>query len=338
MAVCVLIWLILYQSTLGYFDISLKTITRILFSVLTGARIDPSEIDAMTRTVVVDVRLPRILTAACVGCGLSISGAVFQGILHNPLADPYTLGISAGAAFGASIGILGIPDAVIAIPICAFAGAIISLSIVIAIAESAPRTQTGYAAGTLILAGILVSTILSAGISFMKFLADDQVEAIIFWLMGSFSPAGWTEAGWAFFASIAGFFFFQFHARELNILSLGTMGAVSLGVQARAVSIRLLVAASLLSALCVALSGIIGFVGLLVPHLARFLCGPDHSRLIPLSATFGAILLMTADSVTRTALPVEVPIGVFTALLGGPFFCGVFVLHHRWLRRGKETA
>ena len=162
------------------------------------------------------------------------------------------------------------------------------------------------------------------GISFLKYIADEQVSIIIFWLMGSFGSKTWTDVVLTLFSVIAGFLVFIFFARDLNLMSLGSRTASSLGVDTQTVSIILLVTASLVTAMCVSVSGIIGFVGLLIPHLMRFLTGPDNRRLIPVSLLAGAILLLCADTVTRAILPSEIPIGVLTALIGGPFFCYIF--------------
>ena len=276
----------------------------------------------MTRVIVLDVRLPRILTAAFVGGGLALCGVVFQGILLNPLADPYTLGVSAGAAFGAALALIldlnvaGLYTA----PCFAFLGATATLVLVIFLSSSAG----GANANNLILSGIIVAAILSAGISFMKFLADEQVAVIVFWLMGSFASKTWADVVLTGVFLTVGMVVFLFYARDLNLLCLGRRTAVSLGVDARRVPWILLVTASLLAAGCVAVSGIIGFVGLLVPHMMRSLVGPDNRLLLPLSMLSGAILLTWADTVTRAVLPHEIPIGVLTALIGGPFFCYLF--------------
>jgi iron complex transport system permease protein len=247
---------------------------------------------------------------------------VFQGILLNPLADPYTLGVSAGAAFGASLAILfniGLMGTY-SVPLFAFIGATVTLLFVIYLSSS----SGGLSSNNLILSGIIVAAILSAGISFLKYVADEQVAVIIFWLMGSFGSKTWTDVGLTFLFILAGFSGFMYFARDMNLMSLGNRTARSLGVDTRRVTIFLLVMASLVAAICVSVSGIIGFVGLLVPHMMRFLTGPDNRRLVPMSLLSGAILLLTADTITRSVLPSEIPIGVLTALIGGPFFCYIF--------------
>jgi iron complex transport system permease protein len=307
---------------MGYIHIPLSEVTRIIATRIFSADTWMAGISRVHTTVVFDVRLPRILTAAVVGAGLALSGTTFQGILLNPLADPYTLGVSAGAAFGASlaiilnIGFMGIYS----VPLFAFAGALLTLLLVISLSAS----SEGLSSNNLILSGIIVAAILSAGISLLKYVADEQVSVIIFWLMGSFASRTWNDVGLTLFFVCAGFAVFVFYARDLNLLSLGRRTAASLGVDMRRVPLILLVTASLVAALCVSVSGIIGFVGLLVPHMMRAVTGPDNRRLMPASLLAGAVLLLWADTVTRAVLPHEIPIGVLTALIGGPFFCYVF--------------
>ncbi len=313
---------IIFSAGAGYLDIAFWDVVQVVLAKFPGAGEFNVHLDEMTSVVVVDVRLPRILTAAAVGAGLAVSGAVFQGILLNPLADPYTLGVSAGAAFGASLALLlGIAWLGIwSVPVFAFAGAVATLLLVIYLTASSGELSSA----SLILSGIIVAAILSAGVSFIKYLADEQVGIIIFWLMGSFAAKTWAEVGLATGVLVLGLTISLFFSRDLNLLALGSRAAGSLGVSTRRVSLILLVTASLVAAVCVAVSGVIGFVGLLVPHMVRFVTGPDNRRLIPVSALLGACLLLCADTVTRAILPREVPIGVITALIGGPFFCYIF--------------
>jgi iron complex transport system permease protein len=251
-----------------------------------------------------------------------MSGVVFQGILLNPLADPYTLGVSAGAAFGASLAILLNIHflGTYSVPLFAFIGAASTLLFVIYLSSSAE----GLSSNNLILSGIIVAAILSAGISFLKYVADEQVAVIIFWLMGSFGSKTWTDVALVISVVCIGFFIFIYYARDLNLMSLGDRSAASLGVDTGRVTLVLLAAASFVAAICVSVSGIIGFVGLLVPHIIRLITGPDNKKLVPVSMLAGAILLLCADTITRAVLPSEIPIGVLTALIGGPFFCYIF--------------
>ena len=316
-----LMGLLVVATGLGFIRIPAADVLRVVAGRLTG---DPDWVRGMNDifpVVVLDVRLPRILTAALVGGGLAMSGVVFQGILLNPLADPYTLGVSAGAAFGAALAILLNLGALgsAPVPLFAFAGAAATLAAVVYLSSA-----EGLSSNSLILSGIIVASILSAGISFLKYVADEQVAVIIFWLMGSFASKSWGDVALAAASTAAGLGVFLVFAREMNLMSLGPQMAASLGVDTRRVTLTLLVTASLVAAVCVSVAGIIGFVGLLVPHLMRLVVGPDNRRLIPASLLAGALLLLAADTLTRAVLPAEVPIGVLTALIGGPFFCYVF--------------
>jgi iron complex transport system permease protein len=322
-ALVLLCFLSIIMSTgMGYISITATDIFRVLAAKITGNLNLQNGIDSTIPYVIMDVRLPRILTASLVGAGLAISGVIYQGILLNPLADPYTLGISSGAAFGASIALLANLSMLgqFSIPVFAFTGAIITLMVVMYLS-----TFNGQiSANTLILSGVIVGAILSAGISFLKYIADEQVAVIIFWLMGSFVSATWKGVVLVGLALIFGMTVTLFYGRDLNIMSLGRRSSDALGVETAKVRIILLLTASMVTAICVAVTGIIGFIGLIIPHLMRFFVGPDNRKLLPVSALAGAILLLAADTVTRAVLPVEVPIGVLTALIGGPFFCVIF--------------
>lgn len=310
---------------MGYIHIPVLEIVRILIGKIFNIPYLVENINEMVVAVIMDVRLPRILTCAAVGAALAVSGSLFQGILLNPLADPYTLGVSAGAAFGASIAILlNLGAAFVSVPAFAFAGACITLFVVIFLSYSSKNPMSGLSSNNLILSGIIVGAILSAGISFLKFIANEQVSVIIFWLMGSFGSKTWFDFIVIIGFLIMGFFISIFFARDLNLISLGAKSATSLGVDLKKITLILLITGSMLAAVCVSVSGIIGFVGLLVPHMVRFITGPDNRKLIPLSMLAGACLLLFADTITRAVLPHEIPIGVLTALTGGPVFCWIF--------------
>jgi iron complex transport system permease protein len=306
-----------------------------LFRILMGKMFGTMDIATPSKeiftAVIFDVRLPRILTCAAVGAALSISGVLFQGILLNPLADPYTLGVSAGAAFGACIAILlNLGAAFVSIPAFAFTGACATLFFVIFLSYSSSGSSpgkgsvSGLSSNNLILSGIIVAAILSAGISFLKFLANEQVSVIIFWLMGSFASKTWMNFWVILGFLILGFLIAIYFARDLNLISLGAKAASSLGVDIKKITLLLLITGSMLAAICVSVSGIIGFVGLLVPHMVRFVTGPDNRKLLPASMIVGAFLLLLADTITRAVLPHEIPIGILTALIGGPVFCWIF--------------
>lgn len=309
-------------SGMGYISIAWSQVASIIGAKIFKAGHWIADLDPLLPVVVWQVRLPRILASAIVGGGLAACGVVFQALLLNPLADPYTLGISAGASFGASLAIvlnLSLFGSY-SLTLFAFMGALATLAAVLYLSASA----NGYGSTSLILSGIIVAAILSAGISFLKYLADEQVAAIIFWLMGSFAGRTWPQVGLVAIFSAVGMAVFAFYARDLNLMALGRRSAASLGVSTRKATLVLLVSASLVTAACVSISGIIGFVGLLVPHMVRSLAGPDNRRLLPFSFLAGALLLLAADTLTRAVLPREVPVGVLTALIGGPFFCYLF--------------
>ncbi len=320
-----LVLMVLTSLSMGFIQIPMMEIISIITEKLIGYSVYSENINETFSTVIFDVRLPRILTCASAGAALAVSGVLFQGILLNPLADPYTLGVSAGAAFGASFAILlNLGAAFVSVPLFAFTGACITLFVVIFLSYSSKNPMGGLSSNNLILSGIIVAAILSAGISFLKFVANEQVSVIIFWLMGSFASKTWADFSIIFIFLTAGLVISIFYARDLNLISLGGKSATSLGVDIKKITLILLVTGSMLAAICVSVSGIIGFVGLLIPHMIRLVTGPDNRKLIPLSMLAGAILLLLADTITRAVLPHEIPIGVLTALTGGPVFCWIF--------------
>ena len=311
-------------ATLGFLKVSVADVVAILLAK-TGGYSVPAAIDPVAAAVVADVRMPRILASVLVGGMLGVSGSIFQAILLNPLADSYTLGISTGAAFGASLVIvlqifgLALP-AGISVPVFAFLGGVGTLAVVLFLAAGDRRLSST----SLILAGVIVAAILSAAIGFLKFLADEQVGLIIFWLMGSLAGSSWQNIALLIPAALAGILVAVVYSRDLNIMATGDRAATTLGVNTVRLRMLLLTVGTLMTSLAVSVSGIIGFVGLIVPHMLRHIVGPDNRRLIPLSFFAGGLLLLLADTLTRAVLPVEVPIGVLTALLGGPFFCLLF--------------
>ncbi|MFA6498854.1 MAG: iron ABC transporter permease [Desulfurivibrionaceae bacterium] len=313
---------IIYATGMGHIAVPGGDIVRVVAARITANSALLAGMDPVFPFVVFEVRLPRILTATLVGGGLAMSGVIYQGILLNPLADPYTLGVSSGAAFGAALALVANLSMMgnFSVPLFAFAGAALTLLVVLYLSSFNGQIS----ANTLILSGVIVGAILAAGISFLKYLADEQVSVIIFWLMGSFASRTWLDVGVVAGAVLCGLVLSLYYARDLNILSLGSRSADTLGVESTKVRWILLLGASLVTAVCVSVSGIIGFIGLIIPHLMRFLVGPDNRKLLPVSLLAGALLLLVADTVTRAVLPVEVPIGVLTALIGGPFFCVIF--------------
>jgi iron complex transport system permease protein len=278
-------------------------------------------VDASVVTIVWDLRLARVMLAALIGAGLASAGAAFQGLFRNPLADPFVVGASGGAALGATLAIVmnlrwgaaGMGP----VPLAAFAGSLCAVAIVFAVAEvggSAPVTA-------LLLAGAALSTLLSAAVSTLLIMNDQPLYEVFAWLLGGLSgrswPHLWASAPYLLFSLV----WLWLLARPLDALACGEETAQSLGLSLHRTRAAVVAAASLTTAAAVATGGIIGFVGLIAPHIARLLFGGSHARLIPASALLGALLLLLADNLARTAIaPVELPVGIVTALLGGPFF------------------
>lgn len=315
--------MILVAAGSGSVSVPAMDTLRILAARLLGRPEWLANASDVAQTLVWDVRLPRVMTALAVGGALALSGAVFQGVLRNPLADSYTLGVSAGGALGACLcllaGFTGL--GVLSVPVWALAGSLAALAVVLLMS----RAGGGFDALTLILAGVMVAATLQAAIGFVKFLAGENVAGLVFWLMGGLSAKTWAEAAIAWAGLGLGLPVALFLARDLDALCLGDEQAQALGVNVSGARLALLGAAALMTACCVAVSGIVGFVGLIVPHIMRLACGPAHGRLLPLSALGGMLLLLAADTASRTLPAHEVPVGVLTAMLGGPYFCLLFV-------------
>ena len=269
--------------------------------------------------ILVRTRLPRILLGAVVGGSLSAAGAALQGVLGNPLACPHTLGISAGAAVAGVIAIVAGADAVSAVvPLAAFGGALGSIALVVMAARAGGRT-TPHA---ILLVGVVFNAVAAALLMLVESLVSyAQVHGVLFWIMGSLSTQSYGLVALVALYATVGLAWLVRYAHDLNLLAAGEEGALHLGVDVEQARRRVFVAASLLVGAAVSVSGMIGFVGLIVPHLLRLLLGPDHRLLLPASFLGGAIFLVWADTLARTALgAAELPVGVVTALAGGPFF------------------
>ncbi len=282
------------------------------------------------RLIVLDVRIPRAMVGACVGALLGTAGALLQGFLRNPLAEPYLLGVSSGAALAVTAAILlNLPlffHGVYLLPPLAFAGALVTLAAVYALAQVRGRIQVT----TLVLAGVVVSAFLSAAIMLVAALSSAHYFEVLSWLMGHLQPLARGTQRWLAGYAVVGLGLALAQARDLNALALGEEEAAALGVNIERAKVNLFVLSSLLTGVAVAASGLIGFVGLVAPHAARLLVGPDHRRLLPAAAVAGATLLLLSDAVARTVLaPTELPVGVVTALVGGPFFLWLLVRHVR---------
>ncbi|HET7581082.1 MAG TPA: iron ABC transporter permease [Bacillales bacterium] len=288
-----------------------------LFHFSSGANIDPANI-----SIVMDIRFPRVVLAGLVGASLSIAGAGFQGLLKNPLADPYTLGVSSGASVGAVLVLFfGLSLPLIGQFTLPFISVIFSFVTIVLVLMFARTVHRGLSVETIILTGIIFSSFLGSLISLMIALTGEQLREIIGWLLGSVGMRGWEYSLMILPFFIIGAVLLLANCSELNALSFGEERAQHLGVNVQARKMSVLVAASILTGASVAVSGTIGFVGLVIPHLVRLVAGPDHRHLLPLSMITGAGFLILADLVARTIIaPVELPIGVITALIGAPVF------------------
>jgi len=277
------------------------------------------------RGIILDIRLPRIVLAGLVGLILSGSGVTLQGLFRNPLVDPFILGVSAGAALGCALSIGFFPH----FPIQAMAFLFGVLAVILA--YSMARTQGEISRLPLVLSGVIISAFLTALVSIVKFLVDPhQLQSIVYWLMGSFSLATWPQVLIAVLG-VAGLLPVFFMRWRINVLSMGDEEAKSLGINVARDRMVLLISASLSASLAVSVSGIIGWVGLIVPHLVRMAAGPDHKSLVPLSMAVGAAFMILADTAARGLTSLDIPVGIVTAILGAPFF--IYLMR----RGGKES-
>lgn len=291
-----------------------------------------SSVDPMEATIVWEMRFGRVLLAAMIGAGLASAGAALQGLFRNPLADPFVVGASSGAALGATLAIIAGWQWGAAgfgpVPLAAFAGSMLAVIVVYGIAEMGGTTT----AIALLLAGAALSTFLGAVVSLLVMLNDQNLYAVITWLLGGLSGRSWPHLKASIPYMAIGIGALWFLARPLDALAFGDETAQSLGLPLSWTRGIIIAAASLTTAAAVAAGGTIGFVGLIAPHAARLLVGASHARLIPASALLGALLLLLADDVARTALaPLELPVGIVTAMLGGPFFLYLLKTRQRQL-------
>ena len=306
----------------GSGGLSVTSVWRILFARLPGVT-DWMTVDwpQAAETIVWQIRMPRIVLAALVGASLAVAGVVFQGVLHNPLAEPYILGVSAGSALAAAAVIFyGLEYAWIGrwtLPLAAFVGGCLTLLLVFAIAHGNRQKPLE----TLILSGVIVQAFFGAVLSLLIALSSDHLQKIVYWLLGSVALSDWREAWVVMPYLLVGLLVALFYSRELNILVLGETTAQHTGVSVARTRPILLIFASLLTGAAVAIAGMIGFVGLVVPHVLRLLVGSDHRILVPLSVVAGAIFMIWADTFARLLLaPRELPVGVLTACIGAPLF------------------
>lgn len=321
--------------SIGSAAIAPSVVWRILFHELpaVGAWITP-DWDTTSATIILGVRLPRVILALLVGAALSLAGAGFQGVLRNPLADPYTLGVASGSSAGAAVVImLGLRSAwgLWALPVAAFPAGLCTLAVVYALAGKAGRKR----AETLILAGIIVQAFFGAFVSFSISLSSGVVNEILFWLMGSVAMRGWVYSGLLSPILLVCAIILICVSRRLNLFALGERHAAHMGIDVSRTKLLVLAVSTLLTAAAVSVAGAIGFVGLVIPHLIRLLAGPDYRRLIPISALAGATYVLWADTLARSVLSTrEIPLGVVTALIGAPFFA--FLLYRQRSAAGRR--
>jgi cobalamin transport system permease protein len=281
-----------------------------------------SGLSPIERNVLFELRLPRVLLGALVGGLLALAGAGYQGVFRNPLADPYLLGAGAGAGLGATLVIVYAPvDATVAVPLAAFVGAVAGVAMAYALGHT--RGRAGGSA-TLVLAGVAVASFLTAVQTFVQQSKVEELQRIYAWIMGGLAAADWHSLAMIAPYSLVSTVVLLAHGRLLDVLSVGDEEAAALGLAAARVRLVVLAAASLATASAVAVSGLIGFVGIVVPHVVRRLAGGSYRVVLPLSPLVGGAFLVLADLVARTVLePAELPLGVVTAFVGAPFFIGV---------------
>ena len=318
--------------SLGVGPVSVEP-SRVASILLSDPTLDDPASDTISDAEIIIVRTirpPRVLLAVLVGALLSLSGAVMQGLFQNPMADPYVVGVSSGAALGRrlrsrsplEVWLWGIHS----VSLFAFVGALGVTLLVYGISVRGGKVPVSV----LLLTGVAVGSLAAALTSFLMLMSHENLHRILYWLLGGLASRRWEHVEMVWPYAVVGIVVLQVYARDLNLLLQGEESAQHLGVSVERVKLLLLGTAALLTAAAVAVSGIVGFVGLLVPHIMRLLVGPDHRRLFPASALGGAILVVGADILARTLIaPAEIPLGVITSLLGCPFF--LFLLHQRRL-------
>lgn len=297
---------------LGRYPVPAYSVVRILMSHVLGDA-KPSVPD----TVVIQIRLPRILAAILVGAALSLAGGSFQGLFRNPLVSPDILGVSAGAGFGAALAIL-LNASQVTIEASAFCFALVAVSLAYVISSIVKANRTL----SLILAGLGISSLFSASISLMEYIANpiNQLPTIIYWLMGSLASDTISDVYIAAIPMIIGIVILLLMRWRFNVLAMGEEEAKAMGVNVGRVRVIIIICCTLMSAAAVCISGIVGWVGLVIPHISRLLVGPDHRRLLPVSLLLGAFYLLLIDDIARTASSLEIPLGILTAMIGAPFF------------------
>jgi iron complex transport system permease protein len=305
-ALIILVLVLVGGVTAGAVPVSLQEIRQVLTGNTTGEAYQ----------IIYNIRMPRVFIGALVGMNLALAGCVLQGVLRNPLADPGIIGVSAGAGLAAMLVMILWPELTVMVPLAAFFGALAALVMVLALAWN-----KGVQPLPMVLAGVAVAALLGGGMSILMIFYSDKIQGTVNWMAGSLQGKSWGHIRMILPYSLIGALGVIFSSRYLNLLQLGDEVAKSLGARVQAVRFCLIVLAALLAASAVSVAGLLGFVGLIVPHITRMLIGSDFEYLMPSSALFGAVTVVAADLAARTVFsPVEIPVGIFMAFLGAPFF------------------
>ena len=328
----VLLALMVYAVTLGSVYIEPELILRSIIEWIKYG-MDGVTCDDSIRFIIFEVRLPRIILAVLTGSLLSMAGAVYQAIFQNPMADPYVIGISSGAAFGATIAIIFLPPMMLLgnsiVSLAAFLSAILTSILVYFIS----KTKRGVDTFSLLLTGVVISTVLSSFISLMMLAHQDEAMKIMTWTMGSFNAKSWNHVLTILIPTVIGIFFTIYHGKDLNVLVMGEEEAMTMGLDTKRLKRNMLLICALLTSIAVSVSGIIGFVGLIVPHFIRLIFGSEHKFLLKASFVFGAIFMLLSDTIARSLLGgFEIPVGIITSLIGGPLFLILLVRYRRALK------
>jgi iron complex transport system permease protein len=311
----------------GAADISAADVLRTLFAHMTG---NESNVDDTTDTIVWEIRLPRVVLAALVGAALSIAGASFQGAFRNPLADPYLLGAAAGAGVGATLAIGYVQEPALLTPL-AFIGALVGVLTAWSLGSSIGGLQSS---AVMVLSGVAVMSFLTAVQTLLQQQRSDSLQQVYAWILGQLSTGGWTSVNRALPGIVIGSLVLVAYSRALDLLELGDDKARTMGLSVDRTRMIIVLAASLATASAVAVSGLIGFVGLIVPHVVRRFVGTSYRRVLPMSLVVGASFVVITDLIARTVVaPGELPIGVITAFLGAPFFAWLlYVTKNGWAK------
>ncbi|WP_456419482.1 FecCD family ABC transporter permease [Methanocaldococcus infernus] len=310
----------LISISVGAYNVPINEVFKVLMAHIFG-----KEITGIYNTIVWDIRVPRVIVGMLIGMALATSGATYQGVFRNPLVSPFILGVSAGAAFGAALSIM-----YSFIPLSAQISAFIFGMIAVFATYSLARVRGRTPLVTLLLAGVILGSFFNALVAIFQYFASEaQLKAIVFWIMGGLYHVGWKDVYSVGLLIPLGILAIMSYSWKLNILSLGDEEARALGINTERLKIILIILSTFITPLVVSVAGIIGWVGLMIPHASRLILGPDHRFLLPMSAIFGGIFLIICDTIARTITTGEVPLGIVTSILGAPYLI--------YLLRSKKT-